>query len=672
MFLACFGDNVQAAAGAEFVRDKLNGKNVYLLRDNSTEYTTLLAKYFKEAFTKGGGKIVARGRLQERRQVVHRPDHQAEGAVATKPDVLYVAAMPDDIGLVVKQMRQAGVTQPIVGGDGYDTPLLLSVGGAASNDVYYSTHAYHGDGQHAGDQEVLQGLQGGLQHAPENAFAALGYDTVGLVADAIKRAGSDRPGQDPRRARRDQGLQGHHRLDLLSGRTAGCPQKTVSMIGVKDDKLMLWPRGDAELDSRRREVAARSGAAGLPGRPLLAPNAGERTHDGQGSGPIAGLMAELESTKIEYLRFELPDMHGVSRSKTVPIDKVESYARRGLNFYGGVLGPRHIFQRRAGERPARRRATTPTRRCFPIPTRCGSIPWLDKTASVVCLGYWDDGEPQRAAPRWVFVRTGQAANALGYDVMMGHEYEYYLLTAETKGRLFEGIHIFHTVRNQYTPFLDRLRAEAPAPTASTSSPIIANMPARSSRQSTAPALNLAAADKAFAFKNGMKELAHRHGLIASFMAKPFAGMSGSGCHLHVSLWNRKTGANAFFDPAAGWRLGRRALIHRRRAGARAGDDAADQPDAQLLSPGQALYLRAFQRQLGRPGPLGDGAGQGDQRRPHPYRDARPARRPAIPICSRRRARRRPPRRREQGQPARPGPRDDQRGQPGAGKIPADA
>ncbi len=62
--------------------------------------------------------------------------------MSEKPDVVYVSAMPDDIGLVVKQMRQAGVMQPIVGGDGYDTPLLLSVGGNAANDVYYSTHAF--------------------------------------------------------------------------------------------------------------------------------------------------------------------------------------------------------------------------------------------------------------------------------------------------------------------------------------------------------------------------------------------------------------------------------------------------------------------------------------------------------------------------------------------------
>ena len=49
---------LQAAAGAEFVLNKLNGKTAYLLRDNSTEYTTLLAKYFEEAYTHGGGRII--------------------------------------------------------------------------------------------------------------------------------------------------------------------------------------------------------------------------------------------------------------------------------------------------------------------------------------------------------------------------------------------------------------------------------------------------------------------------------------------------------------------------------------------------------------------------------------------------------------------------------------
>ena len=230
----------------------------------------------------------------------------------------------------------------------------------------------------------------------------------------------------------------------------------------------------------------------------------------------------------------------------------------------------------------------------------------------------------RSAPR----RAGSSrswssqANALGYDVMMGHEYEYYLLDAETKQRLYEGIHIFHTVRNHYAPFLDAL---VPTLRAYGIDVITHNCEYAGSQYETVygPGLNMAAADKAFAFKNGMKELAHRNGYIASFMAKPFAGHSGSGCHLHVSLVNRRTRKNAFHDAAAeGGALGARRVLHRRHAGACAGDDAADQPDAELLPPRQALHLRAVERELGHAGPLGAGAHQGDRRRAHASRDAR--------------------------------------------------
>lgn len=264
--------------------------------------------------------------------------------------------------------------------------------------------------------------------------------------------------------------------------------------------------------------------------------------------PIAGLMKRLQAEGIEYLRFEMPDMHGVSRSKTVPVDKVEAYARRGLNFYGGVLGldTSSNVVPMSGLHTQRNYAD---QALFPDPGSFRVIPWLEATASVVCLGYEEDGEPQRAAPRFVFSELVKKANALGYDVMMGHEYEYYLLSAETKARLFEGIHIFHTVRNQYTPFLDGL---VPMLRAYGIDVITHNVEYAGSQFETVygAGMNLAAADKAFAFKNGMKEIAHRNGLIASFMAKPFAGLSGSGCHLHVSLWDRKSGENAFLDADA--------------------------------------------------------------------------------------------------------------------------
>src|SRR5262245_11332960 len=190
IFLACFGDNVQAAAGADFVKGKLSGKNVYLLRDNAAEYTVLLAKYFEEAFTHEGGQIIGKDDYKTGDKTFTAQITKIK-ATAQKPDVVYVSAMPDEIGLIVKQMRQAGITQPIVGGDGYDTPLLVQVGGKASDDVYFTTHAYMAADSTPAIQKFYQSYKAAYGTDPENAFAALGYDTVGLIADAIKRAGSD-------------------------------------------------------------------------------------------------------------------------------------------------------------------------------------------------------------------------------------------------------------------------------------------------------------------------------------------------------------------------------------------------------------------------------------------------------------------------------------------------
>jgi branched-chain amino acid transport system substrate-binding protein len=237
IFLACFGDNVQAAAGADFVKSKLNGANVYLLRDNSAEYTTLLAKYFDEAFTHNGGQIIGRDDYKSGDKSFTAQITKMK-ASAQKPDVVYVSAMPDDIGLIVKQMRQAGVTQPIVGGDGYDTPLLVQVGGEASNDVYFTTHAYMATDSTPAIQKFYTDYKTAYGTEPENAFAALGYDTLGLIADAIKRAGSEDP-----KAIRDAiaATQGYAGVTgtITFPPDVRVPAKSVAMIGVKDQKLFL-------------------------------------------------------------------------------------------------------------------------------------------------------------------------------------------------------------------------------------------------------------------------------------------------------------------------------------------------------------------------------------------------------------------------------------------------
>ncbi len=237
IFLACFGDNVQAAAGADFVKDKLKGRTAYLLRDNSTEYTTLLAKYFDEAFSKGGGKIVLKDDYKSGDKSFAAQIAKLK-VLPKKPDVLYVAAMPDDIGLVVKQMRQAGVKQPIVGGDGYDTPLLLSVGGKGANNVYYSTHAFMAKDSTPAIVKFYKAYQKTYNTAPENAFAALGYDTIGLIADAITRAGTPEPAKIRDALAATNGFKG------ITGTISyppniRVPVKTVALLGVKNDKLYL-------------------------------------------------------------------------------------------------------------------------------------------------------------------------------------------------------------------------------------------------------------------------------------------------------------------------------------------------------------------------------------------------------------------------------------------------
>ena len=237
VFLACFGDNVQAAAGAEFVMKQLKGKNVYLLRDNSTEYTTLLAKYFDEAFGHDGGKIIGTDNYKSGDKSFTAQITKIK-ASATKPDVIYVSAMPDDIGLIVKQMRQAGIMQPIVGGDGYDTPLLTQVGGKASNDVYYSTHAYMATDSTPGIQKFYKDYKAAYGTDPENAFAALGYDTVGLVADAITRAGAADPAKIRDAIAATDGFAGITG-SISYPKDMRVPAKTVTMIGVKDEKLFL-------------------------------------------------------------------------------------------------------------------------------------------------------------------------------------------------------------------------------------------------------------------------------------------------------------------------------------------------------------------------------------------------------------------------------------------------
>ena len=238
LFMSCFGDNVQAAAGAEYAYSTLKAQTTYLLIDKGMEYTLLLGKYFKERFTELGGQVVLEDTYQTGDKDFSAQITRLKG-LGTMPDMLYIASGPDDVGTIVKQFRDAGVDQPIIGGDGYDTPLLVEIAGQGTEKVYFSTHSLMDPS--LGTEAVkkfMAAYQAEFKNPPENAFAGLGYDTVKLLADAIGRAGSTDPTAIREALAKTKDLPGvTGAITFQPG--SRIPQKGVTVILVKDGKFTL-------------------------------------------------------------------------------------------------------------------------------------------------------------------------------------------------------------------------------------------------------------------------------------------------------------------------------------------------------------------------------------------------------------------------------------------------
>jgi branched-chain amino acid transport system substrate-binding protein len=190
-FMVPFGDDTQAFAVADYAIDTLKAKTAWMLVDQAYDFTTALASFFKQRFTERGGQIVLEDIYQS-----GDTDFSAQiarlKALDPQPDVLFVSAIPNEAGITTKQIREAGLNQPILSGDGFDTPLIAEVAGELATNVFYSTHAAL-DNPDPKVANFVKAYTEAYGRPPENAFAALGYDMMKLIADAIQRAGSAEP-----------------------------------------------------------------------------------------------------------------------------------------------------------------------------------------------------------------------------------------------------------------------------------------------------------------------------------------------------------------------------------------------------------------------------------------------------------------------------------------------
>ncbi|GAN81294.1 glutamine synthetase family protein [Acidocella aminolytica] len=255
----------------------------------------------------------------------------------------------------------------------------------------------------------------------------------------------------------------------------------------------------------------------------------------------------LRRKGIEYVRFELPDLAGLSRGKTVPIDHVASYTRNGLNLYGGTV----TLDTSSNPIPGtgyNEDINFADCLMVPDPETVSDVPWMAKTARVICDTKWYDGSPQMAAPRTVLKAMLAKAAERGFGVKMGHEFEFYVVDLETRQPLYAGAPIFVTAVTHRHPVLDKLMRVLKD---SGVDMITANGEFGPGQwELNFAALDgIAAADRAFVFKNTVKEYLRTEGLLATFMTKPYAHLSGSCSHFHLSLYDLETGKNLFLDEA---------------------------------------------------------------------------------------------------------------------------
>ncbi|SHJ58440.1 ABC transporter substrate-binding protein [Propionispora hippei] len=185
-FRACFIDSFQGTVGANFAWNSLKAKKAAIMVDNSSDYSKGLAKVFKSVYTERGGQIVSEEAYLQKDQ-----DFKATLTTikAQNPEIIYIPGYYEDVGKIVKQARELGITIPILGGDAWDSPRLAELGGAQALNNTYFTNFYSVEDKNPVSNSFVEAYQKEYGQVPDS-MAAMGYDAARLLVDAIKRANS--------------------------------------------------------------------------------------------------------------------------------------------------------------------------------------------------------------------------------------------------------------------------------------------------------------------------------------------------------------------------------------------------------------------------------------------------------------------------------------------------
>jgi len=231
IFRACFIDPFQGSTMAKFAVKKLNAKRLAILTDKKNDYSVGLTDFFRDTVKKLGGEIVAEESYAEG-DIEFKA--QLTSIKAANPDAIYVPGYYTEAALIARQARELGITVPLLGGDGWDSPKTLEIGGQAVEGDYFTNH-YSADEQRPGVQKFIADYRAKYGGKTPDAMAVLGYDAMKMMADAIRRAGStDGPAvRDALAATKDfAGVSGSITMD--ANRNA---EKNIVVLKIEDGRF---------------------------------------------------------------------------------------------------------------------------------------------------------------------------------------------------------------------------------------------------------------------------------------------------------------------------------------------------------------------------------------------------------------------------------------------------
>jgi branched-chain amino acid transport system substrate-binding protein len=186
IFRVCFIDPFQGEVMAKFAANSLKAKTAAIMLDVNSDYSRGLAQFFEGSFSGLGGQIIQK---QSYTQTDRDFSGQLTAIRSANPDVIYVPGYYGQVGVIAKQAKQLGINAPLLGGDGWDAPQLWDLGGEALNGAYISNH-YSIDDPAPAIQKFVAAYKARYNGLAPDAIAALGYDAMKGLADAITRAGT--------------------------------------------------------------------------------------------------------------------------------------------------------------------------------------------------------------------------------------------------------------------------------------------------------------------------------------------------------------------------------------------------------------------------------------------------------------------------------------------------